>query len=583
MKTKNLVLFGALVFLEGILTIVFLQLMQLDAGRGNLINYQILRPALEILAALFLLGLGYFLVRLLRNTAWAGKVNSYLDKKLTGEKGRLFFVQGFLVVLFVFLLECFCLTYFAFPVPMRPLFLWGALICLQAWLGFRLAYAGAYRARPSLRSGLKTRWLAWTPVQRKSFIAVVVIGLLYFLAYIPLNFLRDKLTHFYIHPDESLLYVEVTKAMIGQGSFDATLRNFLNWQFYYGFPYFIVSAGVLAIPRLIFGEAFVEQQQLNILLLRQFVSVLPIIFSLSILTYMVTRFKSMKTTIGMFILLLFIPGVVKYNFHFWHPDGILILLIVLTMFFLQKDQLRFKKYFYLAAMTCGIAFATKLWGAFFVTTIAGYLLAGVFKKTLTFKQMIWAGIGFLFIMFVSLVISSPTLLVPYIARTALKIWQVQQNALLHGFQEPDPQGVYKTGLANWLVYFDLFYMNVYVFAFSIAALIAGAFWGTRKYLNRIFLAWCVTTGIFLIVLISMKSSQYMLPLMLPLYSSMFLFPYLIPEERGSKIKLGRLVFSTRNLLWGILIVVCSVQFVFNLINIATSSAVGINDFIAMLY
>jgi hypothetical protein len=583
MKIKHLVWFGAFVFLEGILAFVFVHLMQLDAGRGNLLNYQILRPILEILVALFLLGLGFFLVRLLWNSAWAKKVCSYLDEKLTGEKGRLFFIQGLLIVLFVFLLECFCLTYFAFPVPMRPLFLWGALICLQAWLGFRLAYATAYRTRPSFWSVVKTKWQEWTPVQRKTFIVIAGIGLLYFLAFVPLNYLRDKLTHFYIHPDESLLYVEVTKAMIGQGSFEATLRNFLGWQYYYGFPYFIVSAAVLAIPRLIFGEAFVQQQQLNIFLLRQFVSVLPIILSLSILTYMVMRFKSMKTSAGLFVLLLFIPGVVKYNFHFWHPDGILILLIVLTLFFLQKDQLRFKKYFYLAAMTCGVAFATKLWGAFFVTTIAGYLIAGLLKKILTFKQMIWAGIGFLFVMFAALVISSPTLLVPYIARTALKIWQVQQTALLHGFDEPDPQGVYRTGLANWLIYFDLFYMKVYIFVFSILALLAGSLWGARKYLNRIFLAWCATTGIFLIVLISMKSSQYMLPLMLPLYSSMFLFPYLVPETNEAKVRLGRAVFPIQKVLWGILILACGAQFVFNIINIAISSAVGINDFIAMLH
>ena len=65
MKTKHLALFGAFVFLEGILAIVFLHLMRLDAGRGNLLNYQILRPVLEILVALFLFGLGFFLVRLL--------------------------------------------------------------------------------------------------------------------------------------------------------------------------------------------------------------------------------------------------------------------------------------------------------------------------------------------------------------------------------------------------------------------------------------------------------------------------------------------------------------------------------------
>ncbi len=584
MKTKHLAFFGALNFFEGVLAVIFLHFMHLDADRGNLLNYQVLRPVLEILVVLILLGLGFLVVRLLRDITWAQTVANLLDEKLTGGAApRLFVVQGSLLILSIFLVEWYFLTYLVFPVPLRPLFAWAVLICLQSWLFLRRVYAGVYRQKPSLGSVLVAKWRGWKPVQRETLIVMAVIGALYFLAFVPINYLRDKNTHFDLHPDEGVIYPDVAKVLVWQGSLDATVHNVLDgWQWWYGYPYLPMSASVLVIPRLIYGETFGQNVQLNIFLLRQFVSVLPMILSIFLLVFLVTRFENKLLSVGMFVFLLFVPGVVKYNIQFWHPDGIIVLLTVLTFFFLERDQLRFGRNFYLAAVTCALSLAIKLFGAFFVLAIAGYLLAGWLQKALTFRKMVLAGLGFLLVMVGAIAISSPTYLVPYAVRTALGTWVSQQNALLQGYDIPDPAGVYQTGLANSLHFFSIYYMKSHVFFLSFASLLVGSFWGTRKYLSRIILAWCVVIGFFLINFAAMKSVHYMLPLMVPLYSGLFLLPFISQPSDDSESSLFIAKPLTQKLLWGVLIIVSVIQFISNVLIVFTSGAIGINSFLAML-
>jgi hypothetical protein len=448
-KTKQLTTFIICILIAGIGTIAFLWGMSFDPGRGHLISYQTLRIGLSILMLLFLAALGIVLTRLARNPAWAQKVTGWFDAKLTGKLPRLFCLQTILLILTLFLLECFLLTYLAFPVPLRPLFIFAALTCFLAWLFLRLAYATVYHQRPSLRERVKKNWQEWQPVQRKTLVILLIIAAVYFLAFAPINYLRDAQTHFYVHPDEDVIYPDVVKVLVWQGSVDATVHNILDgWQWWYGYPYLPMSAVVLIVPRLVFGETFGQQVQLNMFLLRQFVSVLPMTLALLLLVYLVTRFKKLFYSVGMFVFLLLIPGIVKFNFHFWHPDGIILLCIVLTFFFLDRDRLRFGANFYLAAAACALALAIKLWGAFFVIAVAGYLVAGWTRKVLTFKKMILTGLVFLLVMVATIAITSPTLLVPYVTISALDGWKYQQSVLLHGYTEPDPDGVYRTGLAS---------------------------------------------------------------------------------------------------------------------------------------
>jgi len=55
---------------------------------------------------------------------------------------------------------------------------------------------------------------------------------------------------------------------------------------------------------------------------------------------------------------------------------------------------------------------------FFVLAIAGYLAAGLLLKKLTLKKSVLAGQAFILVMIMTIVISSPSLLAPYITKVS---------------------------------------------------------------------------------------------------------------------------------------------------------------------
>ncbi len=567
MKPKHVLVLFLVTLIEGVLAQIVLLSMSFDLGRGHVFNYATLRLALAGLVFLFLAALVIAVISLLRRAKWGERLSSYLDTQLVGERKRLSFIQGALVITTVFLLECFLLTYLAFPVPMRPLFIWAALVCFQVWAVFRIVFSGIYRERLPLASVLRSKWNGLLPVQRKTFAVLAILGLIYFLAFIPINLLRDSYGHFYVYQDEQVIYPDVAKVLVSQNTLDATVHNVLEaWPWWYGYPYLPISASVLIVPRLIFGDQFTEQIQLNLFLLRQFISVLPMVLALLLAVYLVTRYKSILASVSMFVFLLLIPGIVKICFRFWHPDSIILLLVLLTIYFLQKDKLRFGRYFYLAAVTCGLTTALKLWGLFFVLAIAGYLLAGLFQHKLTLKRFVLSGLFFILAMLATIIITSPSLLAPYITRVALESWTDQQQKILFGPKPIDPTGYYKTTLLNWLKYFGQHFMKGYFFFFAFFALITGSLWGARKYLNRLLLAWCTATTIFLAYFSAMKNFQYMLPVAIPLYCGAFLFPAITADENALP---KRLAFLTkplaRKIVWGFTFAMAASQLIVNLV------------------
>jgi len=565
LKLKYLLGFLIIILVEGCLALAVLLTMRFDASRGHLFSYGTLRLALAGAAMLVLAGLLVAVILLFRNGAWGQRVISRLGLQLVGTKKRLFFVQGALLLTSFFLFECFLLTYLAFPMPTRPLFIWASLTCLQAWVVLRIGYAQAYRARPSLVARVRAHWNAWLPVQRKTFAILTVLGLIYFLAFIPLNLLPDSDGKFNTNPDEIVLYPDVVKALVSQPTFEATVQNVIGgWGWQYGYPYLTVSAAVLVMPRLIFGNQFASHMQLNIFLMRQFVSVLPMELALLLAVYLVTRFKSRWRSAGLFGLLLLVPGIVSNNHNYWHPDALVVLCSIFTIYFLQRDDLRFGRNFYLAAVFCGLATAIKLWGLFFVLAIAGYLLAGLIRKKISFRNFILAGVLFIFSMFGTIIFFSPSLMAPYIAKAAFRYWLPMQNFLLKGPGE-NTGGIYDTGLLNWLKYFGYHCMKEYFFFFAVFALIAGSIVGSRKYLNRILLAWSAPTVFFLAFFVAMKNFQYMLPVVIPLYCGAFMFPSV---TEGSPSRPGLTFMEkplARKIVQGVTITFVASQFVINLI------------------
>jgi len=566
MKSKYLTGFLLVSLIEGCLTQAVLLTIHFDPGRGHLINYTALRWVLVGIFFFVLAGLLIAVIGLLRHAKRSQRFLSYLDMQLVGPPKRLFFIQGVLLVAGVFLFECFLLTYLAFPIPMRPLFFWAGLTGFQAWLIFRIAYHDSYGERPSLGASLHSKWNGLLPVQRKVFVILAIVGLAYFLAFIPTNLLPNSYGQFTLLGDEQVIYPDVVKIFNPQPNFGAAVQNILGtWPWWYGYPYLPISASVLIIPRLIFGDQFAAHIPLNIGLMRQFVSVFPMVLAIMLAVYLVTRFKSVLTSASLFLFLLLVPGIVKINIHFWHPDSIILFLILLTIYFLQKDDLRFGRYFYLAALACGLATAIKLWGLFFVLAIAGYLVGGLLLKKLTLAKCVLSGLGFILVMILTIVITSPSLLAPYITQAALSVWKGQQNKILLGPSLVDPEGLYITNLPNWLKYFGFHYMKGYFFFFAYIALVAGSLLGTKKYLNRILLAWCVPTTIFLVYFSAMKNFQYLLPLAVPLFCGAFLFPNIseIPPNSKWVSFLGKPL--SRKIIRRVTIVLFASQLIINLV------------------
>lgn len=566
MKPKHLLPILMTVFLEGILAEIVLMGMHFDPGRGKIINYANLRLVMVGVVLMVLMALLGLIIAGWRAPEWRDRLLARLDTQLAGPHKRLFPVQGVLIVASVFLFEFYLLTYLAFPIPTRPLFFWAGLTGLQAWLVLRIDYAGMYRQRPSLPAWLQAKWNGLEPVQRKVFTILALLGLAYFLVFIPFNLFRNEYGQFYLLQDEQVIYPDVVQAFAPQASFGATVQNVLgSWNWAYGYPYLPISTSVLILPRLIFGTEFAQHIQLNIFLLRQFVSVLPMVLALMLAVYLVTGYKSTRLSVGMFVFLALIPGVVKICYRFWHPDSIILLLVLLTIYFLQKDELRFGRFFYLAAVAIGLTTAIKLWGLFFFLAIAGYLVAGLIQHKLSLKKLVLSGALFILAMLGTFIVSSPSMLVPYVARGAVASWTDQQNKILLGPERFDTTGIYQTTLTNWLKYFGQHFMKAYFFFFAIIALAAGSLWGPRKRLNRILLAWSLPVIVFLAYFSTMKSFQYMLPVGIPLSCGALLFPAIAEASPGSKWLSFLAKPQAGKIAWGVTLAFFASQLIINLV------------------
>ncbi len=261
--------------------------MQFDSGRGQIVNYGLLRVALTVLSGIVQVALIGFLITLIQRDNFAPTIFAILDGLLLGIKNRLFLVQGILILLTIFLAECFLLTYLAIPVPMRPILAWAAITSFLGWLVLRLVYASEYARRLTMIAWLKWKWKEWIPVQQKTFVVLVLMSLVYFIGFMPSNYKLDSEGRFYTHSDETIIYPDVARVLVWQGNFSDMVHVVVeSWPWWYGYPYLPISAAVLLVPRLVMGNDFTSNIQLNIFLLRQFVSVLPMVLSILLLIYL---------------------------------------------------------------------------------------------------------------------------------------------------------------------------------------------------------------------------------------------------------------------------------------------------------
>ena len=369
-------------------------------------------------------------------------------------------------------------------------------------------------------------------IRNKTCWIIVAIGIVYFLFFLIPNSMGIKNEHMLslLSQDESIQYPYLMHMLTPGERFIETIKNFISYQHYfYGYPFYLISALVVLPVRLLMGNQTAPMTQVNILVLRQLVSVLPMIISAAMLTYLQTRFKSIWKSSALFIFLLLIPATISNNLWFWHPDALAVLGIVLTLYFLDRDNLTFSKYFYFSAIACGFAAAIKLIGFFFFLGIAVYLLMGIFNKNIVLKKAAVKALFFILILLAVFIALNPLLLMEQTRTQILKIQTEQNFYITRGWQKGEE---YQTGLQAWLPYLRQWFGHPIFLLFLIGSLLYGCLRDKRQLLNRLILAWLIPYSMYLIIFVATKPTHYWLPTLLPLMASALI---LLPDDFFRKL------------------------------------------------
>ena len=363
-----------------------------------------------------------------------------------------------------------------------------------------------------------------TKQQKNVLKVLIVIAAVYFLMFIPPNSVgaadENMLSIFEV--DEYALYNFNVRMIEGDDSIKTSIWKFITYQHYnYGFPSHFFSALVI-LPLKLLGSDYYTTA--NIMLVsRQVVSVLPMLAAMLILVYLQTRYHSMWKSVLLFLFLLSIPAVFKNNLWL-HPESLVVLLIVLTFFFLDRDQLTFKRNFIYAAVACGLAAGTKLIGFFFVISIPTYIAWGYFSKKINLKTALIRAATFVGVMLAVFLLSNPMLFFPEPREMAIKMQQSLSEGITTGWTVE-----YTKGILPWFTTITKYYGEGITLILAHLVLLAGVIRGPRRLLNTMILTWAVPFSLYMFFVIVIRPFHFYMPIALPVYSSIGLL--LVPFNR----------------------------------------------------
>ena len=405
-----------------------------------------------------------------------------------------------------------------------------------------------------ITSGELIKWYhcRMTSAQKRVFAILLFISLIYFSAFIfPNNTgAKDQMMISLFEPDEFAQYPVVTQMLEPDGSRNQTIYNFIAYgHYYYGSPFYFASALLLLPLKLTQNLA---DTQLNMLILRQFISILPMLGALLLLTYTQTKFTSPAKSIGLFVFLISVSAVVENNL-WWHVDSLAVFFAALTLFLLDRDDQRFGLNFALAAASTGLAAGTKVIGLFFVLTIPTYLLIGILSKKLTWGKAIVQAVLFVGIMAAAIVISNPFLLLQNQREEMIKTLTRQSRSMYEGWTL-----AYDVGPASWLNIIEGLYGQLIFVSLAFIALAAGIWRGQNRTRHLLIATWALPLGLYMLFTTAIKPTHFFLPVLLPVYSSLivlFEFPPFTAKKSRTPI----------SWLWGgLILTVIAYQFSVNI-------------------
>jgi hypothetical protein len=205
-----------------------------------------------------------------------------------------------------------------------------------------------------------------------------------------------------------------------------------------------------------------------------------------------------------------------------------------------------------------MATATKLLGLFFFIAIPIYLLLGLRARKITLKTAVWRAAAFVAIMFGVFVIANPFLLDSGQRAFALKVQTKQAAAMSAGWNVQ-----YSRGPLAWYPMIREMYGSIWTILLAFGVVIANIWQDRKRVLNILILAWTVPYLIYVMAVIVIKPHHFLIPIFLPLFSSLVTVFDCIPrfhrqDPRGWKSQIPALLLNAA------VIVILGVQVVHNL-------------------
>lgn len=369
-----------------------------------------------------------------------------------------------------------------------------------------------------------------TPEPKRTGWWLFLIALLYFIALIFPNARGAQSERMLLVTslDEPVTYQYVVRMLTPASDFkDLFSRWVLYGDYHYGYPFYFFSALAVLPVRLIYGAEFTHYTALNLLLLRQAISVLPMLLAILLLVYEQTRFRTLWQSLALTAVMFLVPAFVRNHLQWWHPDALSVLAVTLVLVFLRHDDLRFGRFFWLAAAACGVAVGIKLAGVFFFLTIPIYLFMGYRQKRLTLPQVFTKGALFVVIALLALVLSNPFLYNEGARQELMRIQTEKVEVLGSGYEDASPY--YQKGPAFWEWTLSTWYGHPLFLAFLGLSLLAGCLRGPNQRFNGLILTYILPQAVYLLWFVSVKPDHYWLPVMVPLFSTALTLPTALVE------------------------------------------------------
>lgn len=351
-------------------------------------------------------------------------------------------------------------------------------------------------------------------VRRPAFLPLLALAILYSLVFVAPNSTgaHDKNMLAAFQLDEYVQFGVISRMLTPKSSFLMNVVDFVVYRHYfYGYPFYLASAIFTSPLWIVSGFASPAELSQAYMLTLRFMSLVTVAAAVVLMIAMWDGLQNVGRALFFFLFFGVTPAVV-FNNSWWHPDGLLTLLVVLTIGCLYRDDLRFGRWFLGAAVFCGLATGVKVIGLFFGPTIAVYLLLGLRAKRLGWAQLFRHGALFVGVMVLTIIVSNPLLLIPRTSRQIIDTMVLQatgesqrgsSRGLLAWYEEQ-----LRWGFGYWWIYLAGLGACIY-------GIVRG---GPKALLSTLILTWALPFSVYCISVVTFKKSYYFIPILLPLFS-----------------------------------------------------------------